>query len=315
MPGGTDSSNHAVLSPDEAFALLGNETRIRILRTLAEAEATLSFTELRNQVGIRQGEQFNYHLDKLVGFFVRKTPAGYALSQTGHRVIEAVLSGVVTEDPVLELTRVDGWSCPYCGGGVEVKYRQERVERYCTECDGFLGEAADLDDRGSLGFLYLPPAGVQGRTASEVLDAAFTWAYAEWLVAARGVCPRCSAPVDHSLSVCENHDPGDSFCNRCGERHAARFRASCTNCVFRLGSIMSMYLAASTELLAFVANHGINPLSDPWDWGWEYDEEIRSTEPFEADFTFEIDGDSITLTVDENLTVVDVTGRHGFEAE
>lgn len=49
---------------------------------------SLSFTELRERVGVRQGAQFNYHLDKLVGHFVTKTDGGYSLRPTGHRVIE-----------------------------------------------------------------------------------------------------------------------------------------------------------------------------------------------------------------------------------
>ncbi|MFB6206666.1 MAG: ArsR/SmtB family transcription factor, partial [Haloglomus sp.] len=85
------------LSPDEAFGVLGNETRIQILQTLGEADGPLSFTELRDRVGIRQGSQFNYHLDKLVGHFVRKTDDGYELRLAGRRVIYAVLSEAVTE--------------------------------------------------------------------------------------------------------------------------------------------------------------------------------------------------------------------------
>jgi DNA-binding transcriptional ArsR family regulator len=306
------SSDGATPSPEEAFAVLGNETRVRILQALGEAGGPLSFTELRERVGIRQGAQFNYHLDKVVGHFVEKDDDGYALRQPGRRVVEAVLSGAVTEDPVMERTEVDAWPCPYCGATTEVAFRQERVERYCTECDGLYGgsgpgvPADDPDRNGNLGALYLPPAGVADRTAGEVLAAAFTWAYAEWLVMANGVCPRCSARVEHRLQLCEDHDATGTICERCGRRHAVGFRADCTNCGFGLGSVVSMHLGASTELLAFVTARGLNPLSDPWDWGWEYEEEVLSTDPFEGRFTFTVDGDRIALTVDGDLQVVAV---------
>jgi hypothetical protein len=71
-------------------------------------------------------------------------------------------------------------------------------------------------------------------------------------------------------------------------------------------------LTASTEFLAFVTSHGINPLApsslDIWGAAiGDYEENVLSTDPFEARFTFSIDDDLLTLTVDEDLTVVDVT--------
>ena len=291
--------------------MLGNETRVRMLQTLGDAEGPLSFTELRDRVGIRQGAQFNYHLDKLVGHFVAKTDDGYALRQAGRRVVEAVLSGAITDDPTVERTEVAAWPCPYCGAPTEVAFREERVERYCTECPGLYDESAtralpDVEgEYGNLGILDLPPAGVQGRSAEEILGTAFTWSYAEWLVAANDVCPRCSATVDRSVTVCERHDTDASICDRCGRRQAVAFRVECKNCNFERVSIVSMHLAASTELLAFLTARGVDPLADPWAWGWEYGEEISSTDPFAGRFTFTVDGDSITLTVDDELAVVD----------
>jgi DNA-binding transcriptional ArsR family regulator len=307
----SDSTETTALSPDEAFSVLGNETRVRMLQTLGEADGPLSFTDLRDRVGIRQGAQFNYHLDKLVGHFVAKTDDGYALRQAGRRVVEAVLSGAITDDPTVERTVVDAWPCPYCGAPTEVSFREERVERYCTECPGLYGESATRaapaveGEYGNLGILDLPPAGVQGRRAEEILGTAVTWSYAEWLVAANDVCPRCAAPVDRSVTVCEPHDTDAPICRRCGRRQAVGFRVECENCNFERGSIVSMHLAASTELLAFLTARGVDPLADPWDWGWEYDEEVVSTDPFVGRFTFTVDGDSITLTVDDDLDVVD----------
>ncbi len=302
------------LPPEEAFGVLGNETRMDILRALAEADGPLAFSELRDRVGIRQGAQFNYHLDKLVGHFVAKTDPGYALRQAGQRVIEAVLSGAVTEAPVVEPTEVEH-SCPYCGAPNRVSYHEERVERYCTECNGLYDpsapgrgpfrELAGPEEVGFLGALSLPPAGVQNRTGSELLDAAFTWGYLEFLAMGSDVCPRCSGGVDHSIDVCDQHDADAAVCGRCNRRQAVGFRSRCRNCRFSLASTMVMHLMATTELLAFVTAHGYNPLIDEWVWGWEYEEEVLSTDPFEGRFTFTIDGDALTLTVDETLTVVE----------
>ncbi|MDY6764143.1 MAG: helix-turn-helix domain-containing protein, partial [Halobacteria archaeon] len=103
-----------MLSPDEAFNVLGNTTRVRILKTLGEADGSLSFAELRDKVGHDDPGNFNYHLSKLEGHFVRKTDEGYELQSAGERVIEAVLSGAMTETPVLEPTQTD-IICHHCG--------------------------------------------------------------------------------------------------------------------------------------------------------------------------------------------------------
>jgi hypothetical protein len=96
MSGDGDSER---LSPDDAFATLGNETRLGILQTLGRAGEDLSFSVLRDRVGVEDSGQFNYHLEQLVGHFVRKTEDGYQLRRAGRRVVEAVLSGAVTDAP------------------------------------------------------------------------------------------------------------------------------------------------------------------------------------------------------------------------
>ncbi|MEF8801746.1 MAG: helix-turn-helix domain-containing protein, partial [Halolamina sp.] len=107
-------TSETMLAPDDAFAVLGNETRMEILQTLGEADEPLPFSELRGRVGMRDSGQFNYHLGKLDGHFIKDTDGGYALGQKGSRVIEAVLSGAVTDTPVLDRTPVD-MSCYCCG--------------------------------------------------------------------------------------------------------------------------------------------------------------------------------------------------------
>lgn len=66
-----------------------------------------------------------------------------------------------------------------------------------------------------------------------------------------------------------------------------------------------MHVVAATEVIDFISDHGINPISDPWDWGWEYDEEIVSLDPLRATFTFSIDDETLEVTVDQDLTVID----------
>lgn len=308
------------LSPAAAFSVLGNETRMAILQRLGEAEAPASFSELRDRVGIKQGGEFNYHLNELVGHFVRKTEAGYELSQAGRRVIMAVHSGAVTETPELEPTVTDE-ACWYCGAPIMISFREERVDMYCSECPGTFGtrfreerETVTSVGEGYLGYVSLPPAGLQYRTPVEVFRAAWTWHHLDMLAVGSGTCPRCSAAIHVSVDACEEHESAGGLCGACERTHAIDFRARCTNCIFETGGPFMLALLAETDLLAFLTSHGRNPVTlesiatgqgaHVKPGGASYDETLLSTEPFRARFSFTIAGEALTLTVDEDFSVV-----------
>ena len=80
-------------SPEAAFALLGDETRVGILQALGETpDEPVPFAELQGRVGMRDSGGFNYHLGKLRGSFVRRTEVGEALASvldaTGPVLVE-----------------------------------------------------------------------------------------------------------------------------------------------------------------------------------------------------------------------------------
>ena len=306
------STLQETLAPDEAFAVLGDETRIEILQVLGKSDDPLSFTALRDAVGIRQGGQFNYHLNKVVGHFVTKTDDGYELRQPGRRVVEAVLSGAVTHDPELEPTDVD-YECLLCGASIQVSYRSERVELYCTACSGQYGrrvaERESSFDRsgGYLGGYQIPPAGVDGRSPYGLLEAASLWSHLENIALANGLCLRCGAIVNISITVCEDHDRSEGLCGTCDNRHAIQVEQSCENCQFTRRGMAINILAAKLELRRFVAEQGIDPIVGGYKWGWDCDEQVHSVDPFRADFTFEVGAESITLHTGEDLVVLAVT--------
>jgi len=320
MEDGSNESDGTVLSPGDAFSTVGHETRIRIIETLARtdrAERPLTFTDLRDQVGTIDSAQFNYHLDKLVGHFLERTDDGYGFRPAGKRVAEAILSGAVTDDPVLELAQVEQ-TCQYCGEPVEVTYREERVATYCPDCDGTYGnsnmqdEVATIpDEYGFLGLFDLPPAGITDRTPTEVYGAARTWTLSDHLMAADGMCPRCSATLDEWIDVCETHRRIDDACDECGNRHAVLHSASCTNCTFDQRVPFGLSLLDDTDLQAFLTGHGINLVAPEHDLYAsvmvDYEETVLETDPFEARFTFAAENDAITLTVDDEFDVVDVS--------
>ncbi|MFC7139462.1 hypothetical protein ACFQMA_06365 [Halosimplex aquaticum] len=82
---GDERADPAAVS--DTFTLLSNETRVRILAALADAdEETVRFSDLRTRVDVTDSGQFNYHLDRLRGDLVAKTDDGYALTESGRAV-------------------------------------------------------------------------------------------------------------------------------------------------------------------------------------------------------------------------------------
>ncbi len=303
-------------SPDDAFALLGNSTRVEILRTLGEATGPLSFSEIHDQISLRDSGQFNYHLEKLVGHFVAKADDGYTLRRPGRRVVEAVLSGAVTATPTLSRTELEE-RCNRCGAPIEITWDSGSLRMYCTECVGTYGVAGGARrptpaDRGYLGRLPLPPAGVRDRTPEEVLRAAWTWGHLELYAMASDLCPRCSATVETTVTACDDHDASDGLCSSCDSVYALRANVTCTNCIFEGGGAAAIGLLAETELVQFLVEHGHNPIAPESIRSVnsilnDYDEEILQHDPLRARFRFHADEETLALTVDADLDVVERT--------
>lgn len=322
MASDAGAGGSTALSPDEAFALLGEETRLAILQALGDAEGPLSFSTLFERVDYDTTANFSYHLERLRGHFVRETEEGYALRQAGNRVVEAVLSGAVTRSPVVERTPVER-PCQHCRAPtVEVEYVEEEVGVYCTRCRGqYGGDGADEgslpSERERIGYLHLPPAGIPGRTPAEMLDAAEVWTTLQAQSLHRGVCPRCSAAVHDELTVCAEHDPDDGICPRCDRRFAVHAHSRCTNCPFELGGAAIGHLHAHAEVLSFLFDHGIDPFSPSSPSVLlvaDFEEELIATDPLEVRFTFTIEGDELVLSVDEELEVIEAVERPASEA-
>jgi|APHM01.1.fsa_nt_gi hypothetical protein len=306
------------LTPDEAFAVLGDEIRMGILRALGRADQAVSFSTLYDRVDVDDSSQFNYHLDRMVGHFVARTDDGYRLDSAGRRVVEAVLSGAVTGRPDLSRTEVEE-PCPYCGSAVEIAWHGEGVDMFCTSCAGRYGAANRPDGEtveGYLGQHPLPPAGVRDRDADDVLQTAWTWGNLEILALASGVCPRCSATVEWETELCESHDSDGDICPQYDDRFALSVAVACTNCILQTGGEPVVALAAETDLLALLTETDRNPVSPETIHRVEavhgdYEEEVISPAPLRARYTFEADGDRLSLTVDGDLNVLETSHTTG----
>ena len=82
----------------ETLATLSEPSRLEILLALADADAPLAYSTLRDSTAIEDKGRFNYHLRQLRDHFVADGEDGYTLTDAGRQVVETVL----TDDRLLD---------------------------------------------------------------------------------------------------------------------------------------------------------------------------------------------------------------------
>lgn len=320
------ASQHAVT----AFELLGDETRLAIMLALWEADDPLvegppdptetcavSFSELRDRVGIRQGAQFNYHLDKLVDEFVHKTADGYELTQAGRVVVRMVVAAAGFEEESLAPTEID-LDCPNCGAGTAVIYQNHRVYHVCTECGGNHA----FDDPHPSGVLEgwsSNPAVLSHPSPEAIYRARKTAAIHQYALRVAGICPQCSGQIETRIHGCERHDAGeDEPCPACGRTYKVAAQFVCTVCKNEaIASIIPLLLKVRPpSVAAFYLEHGIelgyNTLHSETasllqELKKDADQELVSTDPPRVRVTIRHEGDELRLTLDSDLNVINDT--------
>jgi DNA-directed RNA polymerase subunit M/transcription elongation factor TFIIS len=273
------------LQPAEAFAVVGNETRLAILEALWGAdERPVAFSELRSRVGTPDSAQFNYHLQKLSGQFVQKTGDGYDFRSAGRAVIQAVLSGSLNQDPELEPFPVEG-ECIDCGAGLLARYEEESLKVTCRDCGRPHGD------------WEFPPGGLEDRTRAEVMDAFNQRVRHLLCLTADGVCPACNGRTesvvrrDGSLEVLDvtvEHE-----CRRCG---------------YEVATSVGISLLDDAEMVAFYRDHGVDLNARPfWTLEWCISDrhlEVLDDDPWRFRVGVELDDERLEVVLDEDLSVV-----------
>lgn len=273
------------VSPATAFAVLADSTRIDILRALAEdSQESLSFSDLRQRVGTADSGQFNYHLGKLVGKFVRKDEDGYRLTTAGFQVYGAILAGTYTDTVDFEPLTLDQ-SCPHCEEPLVVSYGEERLRVTCESCERIHVEFA------------FPPGAFEGRDPQGLLDTLRQRLRAMVPLAQSGTCPTCWGQTETGL-VMESVSFRDekiplvlTECTRCGDE----IRASPGALLLDEPAVVSAY-----------HDHGIDLRDRPvWTLPWLGRDslEVLSTDPPRVEITIDIEGDRLRATIEADGTV------------
>lgn len=306
-----DRNEQAGLSPEEAFALLGNTTRVGILQALWDQfesgpqTKSLPYSALFDAVEIVDSGNFSYHLEKLTGPFVRRTDTGYALKQTGINIVRAVVAGTVTTDPSFGPTPID-IDCPICTGPVEVAYDDELLTANCRECGGLL----DWEDAS--GFLFgglVPPAVMDRRPVEAAFRAGVTFVMYEIAALHAGVCSHCGSVPNRELDVCTDHRLGEgAHCPNCDRRHQSEAWMGCGTCKWSVFPPASVSVLTEPAVTAFLYDRGIEHRFATWEGivrSFDIEEEPISQDPLRVRFRVPAQGDQCEVVVDEDMDVID----------
>ncbi|WP_435065608.1 winged helix-turn-helix domain-containing protein [Halobaculum sp. EA56] len=297
-----DHADEADLDPAEAFALLGNETRIDILQALHEAttaredDTPVPFSELYDRVDLDDSAHFNYHLKQLLDHFVRKVECegvdapddcseGYAFRTPGWKVVRSVFAGTFTGRSELGPFDAPG-ACYECGGDLEATYANELLTIACEECG-----------RTPVNYSF-PPGGLADRTPEEFLDAFHHHVRHHYCLAADGVCPECMGRMETTVET-DTAVPGQEV----AVRHV------CERCDNRLTSAVGVNLLDTAPVLTFFSERGVDLTTEPfWTHPWTVSDvhtTVVGEDPLRIRLDLPCDGDVLRVTVDETLEVLD----------
>lgn len=301
------------LSTDEAFALLGNDTRIAILYALWEAhepfadDDAVPFSDLRKRIEMRNSGRFNYHLDRLTGQFVERTEAGYELRYRGLKLMHAVVAGSAIDDSTLEPTEIDE-ECPVCGAPTAVSYEGDRLFHVCTECEGFRGTFEEFPD-GTIAAHSFAPAGLSDRSPEEILDAERQQAKHRRGMMVEGVCPECSGRVEPDVTVCDDHDGSETVCRNCGSRGRIHVYYTCSVCKHAWLFGPKLAVATHPAVVGFYYERGVEfdvASRDASGFVREWKTELAADDPLRVRVTVPYEGDALRVTLDDEMDVVEV---------
>lgn len=292
--------------PEDIFGILGNRIRIDILWTLHEAFVqgppdTLSFSELNSRISIdTNSSQLNYHLQQLVGDFVRKIDGLYELSAAGRHLCESLRKGIF-DQPKRRMSVDAGFNCHYCNRGVKATFN------YCQ---------LPVDSTFNEGYVYIQCPGCEYIYIGNIMELpfeafrkeeAFTqfkkYTHHKILAFVRGICMVCGNAVGADF-----HTPDEIPLPIFQPRNKVGIDRSCNYCGSRMFLPVGIALLNNVGLITFCYEHGVDVLSTP-SWELEFagtDKHITvlSTDPWKVGLEVTFNGDTLELVVDGDLNVI-----------
>ncbi|WP_255150198.1 winged helix-turn-helix domain-containing protein [Halorarius halobius] len=290
---------------ESAFMTLSHDLRLEILLALWDAPGySLSFSELRKAVGERDSGSFTYHLSKLEGHFVAKIDDGYELQYPGHRVLDAIQSGVFHEQVSVGPVQLDE-DCRACGESLTFEYDTDSIARIrCPDC----GNRA----------LEWPfdPGGIADRDADATVAAFDRRTRLIWTCALDGVCPFCAGRIDPDLTDRVHEDGAcigvieqlDRYEEYFADDHPVVVSVDCERCSFYSFLPAGVALLTRPAVTGRLHEAGIDVRGTPlWDLGFVVDSEavtVEQRDPLRVEISVVDAEEPLAFTLDASVETV-----------
>ncbi|WP_436927306.1 winged helix-turn-helix domain-containing protein [Halosimplex amylolyticum] len=298
--GGDGQTTAEDADPTSVFELLADETRLAIVRELAAERqsnwqwAGATFAELRRAVGVEDAGNFSYHLEKLCGPLVVKDGDEYHLRNRGMQLVGAVESGRYTGpgDPMRE--NVD-YDCPYpdCDRPLVAVYEDQYFRLRCPAHHVFNGTA-------------LPPVAADHHTADELVAITMLEMRQQVQRARAGVCPNCWGPIEGQLPGTDASLSSQIDVDLPEDILLATF--DCDQCGISFDLPPGACVVEHPAVVAFYRHHDEPIRGRPYvtlpfchlDRG-----ALESEDPVRVRIDVRLDGDRLSLWLDEETNVVE----------
>lgn len=301
MTGATEGTDEG-LDPQDAFQLFSHELRLEILLALWEApDYSLPFADLRKAVGERDSGRFTYHLEKLTDRFVGRVDGRYVLQYAGHRVIDAIRSGVFHESPSVGPVEISG-TCGRCDAPLSFDYEDHLATVSCPACSTKLIEYP------------FDPGGLQDRSVSGAVDAFDRRTKYKWRLASGGVCFVCAGRVDVAYAAsAADLSHLDRYDDYFAADHPAVLDLSCRNCSFYSYVPVGVRLLDSPLVVGRLAERGVDVNDRPlWELPFVTDAErvaVVDREPWSVRVEAPTPAGAVEVLLDADASVAAVTTR------
>ncbi len=301
MTGATDDQQPDI-EPQDAFQLFSHELRLEILFALWDApDYSLTFSEILDAIGERDSGKFTYHLEQLTGQFVAEIEGRYVLQYAGHRVIDAIQSGVFHTSPTVSPVDAPG-TCTRCDATPTFEYENHLATVRCPDCESKLVEYP------------FDPGGFQDRSVQEAVRAFDRRTKFKWRLASGGVCFVCAGRVTvsytDSAAEMDHHDRYDEFF---AADHPALFHLSCRNCSFYSYVPVGVRLLDDSAVVGHLQARGTDTADQPlWTLPFITDGEhvtVRGRDPWDVLVEVPTPSGTLAVDLDESATVRSLTIR------
>lgn len=307
----------------EAFELLGHEVRLDILLAIWEShdlrsdDNAVAFSRILERVGHDDPGNLRYHLKKLEGQFVRQRAEreGYELRVPARKLVQAVIARAGVHDERLPPHEIDK-RCPFCGASTVMSYREGILFWACHECGGMTPgrDFASFDPPGPLAAHPFDPAGLDEWVPEELWAASMVVGWRRLRSVFDGVCPTCSSPVDSWFDRCPDHDRAG--CDDCGLRFGTTAHFRCRTCHHHDGATPKFLALFHPAVISFYDDQGVSTrvraddvehAKRVYDLALGHDVTVVDEDPIRVAVTASCEGESIRLTLDGTVRVVDVS--------